>query len=259
METKYPFNDEYFIPRHLRKLRCNWKQVAGVSVSAILVAIAFAGKMHFLPEFSRKSLELILEWLSLDGSVGITSSGLWKYTSFLQMSVKYPGKTACIIIAIISLVTMIVITRIKFIPKPATILLNLLISPLASFAILFIFLPSWFSFNPDGMSDLVTTVSSLIVLGMPLLMWLFLAPVPISPWKRVMYIASFDILICILYFLKHIILIFIYRYTNALVIPYIELLILSLWDIIWMNTFYSLIMAGASKRANKNSKLWSKI
>lgn len=258
MEISNHFNDEYNVPRHLRKLRIDKRHKAGILYSAIFVLVVFGIKMFFLPSFSSRTLELLLASLRMDDVIDIAASNIWKYTYFLQMSVRIPDRIECAISALIAVCLMVIITRIKVIPKPVTILINLLLSPIATFAILFVCLPTWFSFDAYQMSDLTTAVSSLIMLGMPSLLWLFLAPVPIPLPRRIAYIAAFDVVICILYFMKHVVLIFIYRYTNVLVVPYVMLLVLSLWDVIWMNAVYSLIVSNASKKANNNSALWSR-
>lgn len=258
MENRYHFDDDFVIPRHCRGMKFGWKKFFGIALSALCVAAVFILKLHFLPDFSEISLKAILETMSLDGRIDILKSRIWDRTFFPDMTVSYPGKLTTIIIAVASALLMIVIPKLKFLLQPAIILCNLLISPIAVFSILFIFLPQWFSFDPQNMSDMMTTVSSLIVLGMPILMWLFLAPLPISPMATILSIALFDIILFIIYFLKQLILIFIFRYTNILFIPYLMLLVLTLWDVIWMNATYSIIVSHVSKKADTDKSLWLK-
>lgn len=260
MDNKYIFHDDYVIPRSSRKLKYDSELKTGIIFSFLFVVIIFFATLLALPSLSKMSLEAVLDILSLRDKIQIAHSSIWDFTDYFVLSIKHPSRIACIYTAIITTALMVILmlVKCKSVASPISITLTILASPLAVFAILFIFLPKWYSFDPCNMSDLLTTVSSLIVLGMPVFLWFLLIPVPLSFEKRIGCFILFDIILYILYFLKHFIFLMVFMRTNALLVPHLFLFCLTLWDLLWVNVFYSFVVSRVSKKLDNNTELWSK-
>jgi hypothetical protein len=238
----------------------------GIFAIFVMVFAGFFAKLHFLSVFSEMSIYWIDHFFQIpENQVVIESETIWNSLqfSYLLVPIETPSRILSLIVALVVSFIMFLLLQILRLTKashalPTVILFNLLLSAIFCFSLLFLIMPGYFSQDYTSLSKMFSMVSHLILLGMPLLFCFLTAPVPVGFFTRLAYTVLFEVAIVLLFFIKYALFIVLCTYGTYLVIPCIVLLILSLWDVLYLNSIYSVMLSRASVKINKRKKVWQK-
>ncbi len=244
--------------RSYRRIKLTRSMKESSAITLFVVLLILVAKIYLLPGFT---LEISL-WLSQLFEVPLDSSAVhplafWSSTSFhfLVVPIASPSTSVCLIVIACSLLSLFFLKKLP-ISLPLVILINLLLTAPAFFALLFLLIPEYFTYRPASLSELFTTVSVLVETGLPVIFWLVLFPLPVSLLRKICYIVFFECVLMLLYVFKYLVFMVLCTYGTYLVIPLIILILCSLPDILYMVCLFSVTVSEVSGRIAKDTKLW---
>ncbi len=268
MESNYKKIIERYTspPRSLRRLTMTSGMKWGIFIVFAMVFTVFLTEFYFLPVLSSESTYWLAQFFQIPGNQQIIESDtIWSNLHFyyLVVPIQTPTRIISLIVALAASFTIFSLLQILRLTKtsyglPTVILFNLLLSAIFCFATLFLIIPGQFSLDDTSLSKMFSLVSYLILLGMPFIFCIITAPIPVGFFTRLTYTLLFEVVIILLFFIKYALFIVLCTYGTYLVIPCIVLLILSLWDVLYLNCIYSLMLSNSSNKINKQKKIWQK-
>lgn len=254
------YRNSYRIPRSIRRQTLTRWAVIKTCTLGFICAVIFAVKLHFLSEISQTALRAVRLILSPIHNLCIKSCGLFGKSdiSFIPVNIQFPTRKTSFIILGICSVVMLVLPRIKKIPLPLTVLCEVFFSPMLIYSIFFCFMPSWFVPADDSVSIVFSQSSVLIYLGFPILFYLFISLFPCGFWRNLFYIVVYELITAATFIMKYVIVIPLLSIGTQYAVPYVILFVLTLYDIVVLNSYFSNISCTESKRINNTTELWEK-
>lgn len=248
------------IHRSIRRQSLTRHEIIKKCIVGLICCIVFAVKLNFICRISYTALSVVRYILSPIGNLCIKSCGLFEKSDlfYIPVNIQTPTPKTSIIILVICSVIMLLLPRVKKIPLPLTVLCEVLISPLLVYSFFFNFIPSWFVPADDSISIVFSQSAMLIYLGFPILFLLFLSLFPCGFWRSLFYVVVYELILAATYILKYIFVIPLLLIGTQYAVPYAILFVLTLYDILILNSYFSNISCTESKRINNTTKLWEK-
>ncbi len=251
---------EHILPlRATRRLTLTPWMILGIVLTFPLLILNYSALRYYSFLGSGESLNWIVSFFKIPAeqvTINLDHIGnIWFH--YLVVPIAAPSKILSLIVVSVVFVTIFVLPKLlKSLPK--VILINLLLSIVGCFALLFLIIPEHFMHSSDTFSFLFAMVSILVLLGGPVLFWLAIAPTPIGLFRRMGYMILFEIVLIVLFFLKYALFIILCTYGTYLIIPYIVIFVFSFLDILYLNSIFSFMISKVSPKVNNNRRLWQK-
>ncbi len=258
-ETQY-CDSHNKIHRSIRRQKVTRSTMLSACMAGFVCEIIFVIKIVFVHEISQTLLNIVKWIMHPIIEVRMAVCTLFKSADifYIPVEIAEPTTTTSVIILAVSLIVMVVLPKIKKIPLPLTILCEVLIMPMFIYSVLFCVLPEWFEPSEDSVSIVFSQSTLLLYMGFPLLLYLMMLVFPCGFWKRLLYVLLYELIVAVTSIIKYIIVVPLLYIGNQYVVPYVILLVLTMYDVIVLNSYFSNISCRESKKLNEADALWEK-
>ena len=186
----------------------------------------------------------------------INTKFMYRHVYLLDLPGKYPSSFFSLISAVISLLTMFIVPKIKFITRPLTMWIVIISFINFVSSLFFIFFPDRFPYDVAIFSELYIKTEVSIWLLIPLVMTMGFLPLPSNMIKKIVIVASTLCYSIIFGCIRYIVFLYSLAKFSYLFMPLMFFIFGPLIDFIYMVGIYAYYVNIVSNQVKKDMKVW---